>query len=48
VLQISATPVEPEDGALLAEQILSITRGTFELELPEEEAAASTDKSPAA
>lgn len=35
VLQISATPVNPDDGALLAEQILSVTRGTFEFEVPE-------------
>jgi hypothetical protein len=37
VLQISATPVDPEDGGLLAEQILSVTRGTFEFDLPEDE-----------
>ncbi len=35
VLRISATPVDPRDGALLAEQILSVTRGTFEFEVPE-------------
>jgi hypothetical protein len=35
VLQISATPVDPEDGGMLAEQILSVTRGTFEFDLPE-------------
>ncbi len=35
VLQISATPVDPDDGATLAEQILSVTRGTFEFELPD-------------
>ncbi len=38
VLRISATPVDPRDGALLAEQILSVTRGTFEFEVPEGEA----------
>jgi hypothetical protein len=35
VLQTSATPVDPDDGALLAEQILPVTRGTFEFDLPE-------------
>ncbi len=35
VLRISATPVDPRDGALLAEQILSVTRGTFEFEVPD-------------
>jgi len=35
VLQISATPVDPDDGATLAEQILSVTRGTFEFDLPD-------------
>lgn len=37
VLQISATPLDPDDGAALAEQILSVTRGTFEFELPDPE-----------
>jgi hypothetical protein len=37
VLQISATPVDPHDGAQLAEQILSVTRGTFEFEVPDDE-----------
>ena len=37
MLRISATPVDPQDGALLAEQILSVTRGTFEFEVPEDE-----------
>jgi small-conductance mechanosensitive channel len=37
VLQISATPVDPDDGATLAEQILSVTRGTFEFDLPDSE-----------
>jgi small-conductance mechanosensitive channel len=37
VLQISATPLDPADGATLAEQILSVTRGTFEFDLPEGE-----------
>ena len=32
VLRISATPVTPSDGARLAEQIVSVTRGTFEYE----------------
>ncbi len=36
VLQIRATPVDPQDSSLLAEQILSVTRGTFEFDLPEE------------
>ncbi len=36
IFQIRATPVNPDDGAHLAEQILSITRGTFEFEVPEE------------
>jgi len=30
VLRITATPLNPEDGAKLAEQVLSVTRGTFE------------------
>jgi len=32
VLRISATPVDPADGARLAEQVLAVTRGTFEFE----------------
>jgi len=35
VLQISATPVDPHDGAQLAEQILSVTRGSFEYRVPD-------------
>jgi small-conductance mechanosensitive channel len=35
VLRISATPVKPSDGARLAEQIVSVTRGTFEYEQPD-------------
>ena len=37
VLRISATPVDPRDGALLAEQILSVTRGTFEFDVPDDD-----------
>ncbi len=40
VLRISATPVDPADGARLAEQILAVTRGTFEFE------TAKTDPEP--
>jgi len=32
VFRISATPLNPDDGAKLAEQVLSVTRGTFEFE----------------
>lgn len=32
VLRITATPSNPADGSRLAEQILSVTRGTFEFE----------------
>lgn len=32
VLRITATPMNPSDGAKLAEQVLSVTRGTFEFE----------------
>lgn len=32
VLRITATPLNPADGAKLAEQVLSVTRGTFEME----------------
>jgi small-conductance mechanosensitive channel len=35
VLRISATPVRPADGAKLAEQVVSVTRGTFEYEKPD-------------
>ena len=35
VLRISATPVNPQDGAKLAEQVVSVTRGTFEYEKPD-------------
>jgi small-conductance mechanosensitive channel len=35
VLRISATPVNPSDGARLAEQVVSVTRGTFEYEKPD-------------
>ena len=35
VLRISATPVNPADGARLAEQVVSVTRGTFEYERPD-------------
>lgn len=35
VLRISATPVNRKDGAKLAEQIVSVTRGTFEYEKPD-------------
>ena len=35
VLRISATPVNPSDGAKLAEQVVSVTRGTFEYEKPD-------------
>jgi small-conductance mechanosensitive channel len=45
VLQISATPVDPDDGAHLAEQILSVTRGTFEFDLPDKDE--DKDKEPA-
>jgi len=40
VLRISATPVNPSDGARLAEQVVSVTRGTFEYEKPDPEAIA--------
>ncbi|MEX0620456.1 MAG: mechanosensitive ion channel family protein [Solirubrobacterales bacterium] len=43
VLQISATPVDPDDGATLAEQILSVTRGTFEYKLPDDADETGTD-----
>lgn len=34
IVRIAATPVNPADGAKLAEEIVSITRGTFEYERP--------------
>lgn len=37
VVRISATPVKPSDGAKLAEQVVSVTRGTFEYERPDME-----------
>lgn len=45
VLRISATPVNPADGARLAEQIVSVTRGTFEYERPDL-SATSKEKGP--
>ncbi len=35
VLRITATPINPADGARLAEQVVSVTRATFEYERPE-------------
>lgn len=35
VVRISATPVDREDGPKLAEEILSVTRGSFEMPLPD-------------
>ncbi|MBN8866210.1 MAG: mechanosensitive ion channel family protein [Solirubrobacterales bacterium] len=35
LLRISATPTNPGDGAKLAEQVVSVTRGTFEYEKPD-------------
>ncbi len=35
VVRISATPVNREDGSKLAEEILSVTRGSFEMPLPD-------------
>lgn len=35
VLRIVATPVNPKDGSRLAEQIVSVTRATFEFEHPQ-------------
>lgn len=34
IIRIAATPVNPVDGAKLAEEIVSVTRGTFEYERP--------------
>jgi small conductance mechanosensitive channel len=34
IVRIAATPVNPADGAKLAEEIISVTRGTFEYEKP--------------
>ena len=39
VVRISATPVDRDDGPKLAEEILSVTRGSFEMPLPEPEKA---------
>jgi len=47
ILQISATPVDPDDGAHLAEQILSVTRGTFEFEVPRDEDSDESGTGPA-
>ena len=50
VLRISATPVNPSDGSKLAEQIISVTRGTFEYEKPDlgssERSGAGPDNKP--
>jgi small-conductance mechanosensitive channel len=50
VLRISATPVKPGDGAKLAEQVVSVTRGTFEYEQPDldgpDEDGATKEKGP--
>ncbi len=35
VLRITATPVRPSDGQKLAEEVISVTRGTFEYQRPE-------------
>jgi small conductance mechanosensitive channel len=35
VVRISAAPADPDDGPKLAEEILSVTRGSFEMPLPE-------------
>ena len=35
LVRIYATPVDPEDGPKLAEEILSVTRGSFEMPVPE-------------
>jgi len=37
VVRISAAPVDPDDGPRLADEILSVTRGSFEMPLPETE-----------
>lgn len=34
VVRISAAPVDPDDGPRLAEEILSVTRGSFEIPVP--------------
>ena len=34
VVRISATPIDPDDGSRLAEEILSVTRGSFEMPIP--------------
>jgi small conductance mechanosensitive channel len=46
VLRISATPVDPDDGATLAEQILSVTRETFEFKRPEGVSQGGPDQDP--
>ncbi len=35
VVRISAAPVDPDDGPKLAEEILAVTRGSFEMPLPD-------------
>lgn len=40
VVRISASPVDPDDGPRLAEEILSVTRGSFETPVP----ASGTDE----
>lgn len=34
VVRISAAPIDPDDGPRLAEEILSVTRGSFEMPVP--------------
>jgi small-conductance mechanosensitive channel len=46
VLRISATPVNPGDGAKLAEQVVSVTRGTFEYEKPDLDELSAKEKGP--
>lgn len=46
VLRISATPVKPSDGSRLAEQIVSVTRGTFEYEKPDLESPDRSESGP--
>lgn len=41
VLRINATPIDPADGARLAEQVLAVTRGTFEFETAKSDPAPS-------
>lgn len=40
VVRISAAPIDPDDGSRLAEEILSVTRGSFEMPIP----ASGSDK----